>query len=87
MSWLIVILVGMLTTRFLEAMVPLFMKTAIDSLEAREPNLFWPVVGILTVVGIRFCLSIFTSNSKTWRIDPPRPVPCTCAITRCLKKV
>ncbi len=62
MSWLIVILVGMLTTRFLEAMVPLFMKTAIDSLEAREPNLFWPVVGILTVVGIRFCLSIFTSR-------------------------
>ena len=62
MSWLIVILVGMLTTRFLEAMVPLFMKTAIDSLEAREPNLFWPVVGILAVVGIRFCLSIFTSR-------------------------
>ena len=62
MSWLIVILVGMLTTRFLEAMVPLFMKTAIDSLEAREPNLFWPVFGILTVVGIRFCLSIFTSR-------------------------
>ena len=62
MSWLIVILVGMLTTRFLEAMVPLFMKTAIDSLEAREPNLLWPVVGILAVVGIRFCLSIFTSR-------------------------
>ena len=62
MSWLIVILIGMLTTRFLEAMVPLFMKTAIDSLEAREPNLFWPVVGILAVVGIRFCLSIFTSR-------------------------
>jgi ATP-binding cassette, subfamily B, multidrug efflux pump len=60
--WLTIGLIGILITRFFEAMVPMFMKTAIDSLVIREPNLLLPVIGILGVVAARFVLSIFTSR-------------------------
>ncbi len=41
--------------RLFEFSVPLFIKIGIDSIEARNPNLLLPFIGILTMVGLRFC--------------------------------
>ncbi len=51
---------GLLITRMLDAIVPLFMKTAIDSLaiETTEPNVMWPALGIIAIVAIRFCIFV-----------------------------
>ena len=54
--------IGLLVTRILDAIVPLFMKTAIDSLadEAIAPNVMWPAIGIMVVVAVRFGIFVFS---------------------------
>ncbi len=51
----------MLAARFMEALVPLMLATAIDSLveEQGPPNLLWPALGIAGVVVVRFFIFIF----------------------------
>ena len=58
---------GLLITRMLDAIVPLFMKTAIDSLaiETTEPNVMWPALGIIAIVAIRF--GIFVVSRRVMR--------------------
>ena len=58
---------GLLVTRVLDAIVPLFMKTAIDSLadEALEPNVMWPAIGIMMIVAARF--GIFVVSRRVMR--------------------
>ena len=59
--YLIAAVVGMLAARFMEALVPLMLATAIDSLVEGQgpPNLLWPAVGIAGVVVARFFIFIF----------------------------
>lgn len=51
---------GLLLTRIFDAVVPLLMKTAIDSLAdaAIEPNLMLPVLGIIGIVFARFSIYV-----------------------------
>jgi ATP-binding cassette subfamily B protein len=51
---------GLLITRFLDAIIPQFMRTAIDSLADAnlEPNLALPALGIIGAVAIRFLIYI-----------------------------
>jgi ATP-binding cassette subfamily B protein len=61
-AWVLIpAVVGLLLTRILDAVVPLMMKTAIDSLAdpGIEPNYGWPAVGIVCVVAVRFGVFIF----------------------------
>lgn len=60
-------IVGILTTRLLEALVPLMLKTAVDSLVSGPPNLALPALGLLLIVGTRFAIS-FTSSRVLRRI-------------------
>jgi ATP-binding cassette, subfamily B, multidrug efflux pump len=57
--YLIAAVVGILIARFVEALVPLLMKTAIDSLVTGPPNLLYPALGIAAVVFVRFFIYIF----------------------------
>ena len=58
---------GLLVTRILDAIVPLFMMTAIDSLAdaAIEPNVMWPAIGIMAIVAARF--GIFVVSRRIMR--------------------
>ena len=51
---------GLLVTRILDALVPLMMKTAIDSLadDSIAPNLKWPAIGIVGIVAGRFAIYV-----------------------------
>ena len=54
-AWVLVAAIfGLLLTRILDAIVPLMMKTAIDSLadDAIEPNYTWPAIGILVILSL-----------------------------------
>jgi len=52
---------GLLITRIFDAVVPLLMKTAIDSLAdaAIEPNVMLPALGIIGIVAMRFSIYVF----------------------------
>lgn len=56
---------ALLLARFFEAMVPLFMKSAIDSIVDPniELNLMWPAVAILGVVVARFIIFIYARRT------------------------
>ncbi len=61
-AWVLSVSVGgLLVTRFFDAIVPQFMRTAIDSLvEPDTPsNVLWPAVGILGVVAVRFGIYVW----------------------------
>lgn len=58
--YLIAAVTGILVARLLEAMVPLLMKVAIDSLVEGPPNLLLPAVGIGGVVLGRFVTFVFS---------------------------
>jgi ATP-binding cassette subfamily B multidrug efflux pump len=53
---------GILISRICEAQMPMFMKTAIDSLAIGDPDILLPVLGILVVVLIRSAISITASR-------------------------
>jgi len=59
-SYLIAAVTGILIARLLEALVPLLMKEAIDSLVVGPPNLLWPALGIGAVVIGRFVIFVFS---------------------------
>ncbi|MEM7362795.1 MAG: ABC transporter ATP-binding protein [Pseudomonadota bacterium] len=62
-AWVLVAAIfGLLLTRILDAIVPLMMKTAIDSLadDTIEPNYTWPAIGILVIVVLRFIIFVFS---------------------------
>ena len=64
--WLTVALIGQLITRVFDAIVPLFIKVAVDSLvEPVEPNLMWPALGIVGIVLLRF--GIFVWSRRIFR--------------------
>ena len=58
-------LFGLLLTRLMDAIVPQFMKMAIDSLADAnlEANLFIPALGILGALAIRFTIYIFARRA------------------------
>jgi len=53
---------GLLLTRVFDAVVPLLMKTAIDSLayDTIPPNVMWPALGIIAAVTVRFTVFVFS---------------------------
>lgn len=57
---LIAAIFGLLITRILDAMVPLLMKDAIDSLAdpALPPNIVWPAILMVAIVAVRFGIFI-----------------------------
>ena len=61
-GWVVgIAIIAILITRVLDALVPLLMKTAIDSLadELIEPNVAMPALGIIVIVLARFGIFIF----------------------------
>ncbi|MDP7360408.1 MAG: ABC transporter ATP-binding protein [Pseudomonadales bacterium] len=61
-SWIILGITGILASRLCEAQVPMFMRSAIDSLALGDPDILLPVMGILGVVLVRSVISIFSSR-------------------------
>ena len=58
--WLTAALVAMLSTRVLDAILPLFIKIAVDSLAEGQPNLAMPAIGIVAVVLVRFVIFVWS---------------------------
>jgi ATP-binding cassette subfamily B protein len=51
---------GLLLARLFEALIPLFLKLAIDSIAAGRSELAWPALGILGCVALRFVVIVFS---------------------------
>ncbi len=55
-------IVGLIAIQMCGAAMPMFMKTAIDSLAIKDPDILMPVLGIFAVVLVRSFISVYSSR-------------------------
>jgi len=61
--WLIAVgISGLLLVRLCDALMPLFLKTVVDSLAVGQPVIVGPVIGIFGVTAVRALISIFANR-------------------------
>ncbi len=57
---LVITIIGFFLIRFFDGTVPLFIKSAVDSITEGEPSLMLPALGIFAVVPCRYLLFVFS---------------------------
>ena len=53
---------GLIAIQMCGAAMPMFLKTAIDSLAIKDPDILMPVLGIFAVVVVRSIISVYSSR-------------------------